>query len=211
VGKLRAVIFDIGRVLVRVNVEGVKAALAEDLPLSPQELWSAIEKDPRWPDWQEGRISPRDWHLHLCKRLNLSLSFEQFAIVWNSALDPQPIHDNSLFAALSRHYRLGLLSNTDPIHVAMLESTYEFFNYFPKGVRTYSCAVGASKPAPLIYQHALRACKVRADEAVYVDDVPAYVEAARRLGLTGIHYQSPSQLCTELGQAGIRMEKFCTT
>ena len=210
-GKLRAVIFDIGRVLVRVNIEGVKSALAQGLPLSPQELWSAIEKDPRWPDWQEGRMSARDWHLHLCKRFHLSLTFEQFTTVWNSALDPQPIHDNSLFAGLSRKYRLGLLSNTDPIHVAKLESTYEFFEYFPKAVRTYSCAVGVSKPAPLIYQHALRACKVRAEEAVYIDDVPAYVEAARRLGLTGVHFQSPTQLCSELGQLGIQVEKPCTT
>jgi len=210
VGKLRAVIFDIGRVLVRVNIEGLKTALAEGLPLAPQELWSAIEKDPRWPDWQEGRISARDWHLHLCKRFNLSLSFERFTVVWNSALDPQPIHGTSLFAAMSRKYRLGLLSNTDPIHVARLESTYDFFEYFPKAVRTYSCSVGVSKPQPLIYQHALRACKVRAEEAVYIDDVPSYVEAARRLGITGVHYQSPAQLCNELGQMGIHVEKPCT-
>lgn len=210
-GKLRAVIFDIGRVLVRVNIDAVKSSLAQGLPLSPQELWSAIEKDPRWPDWQEGRISARDWHLHLCKRFQLSLSFEQFTAVWNSALDPQPIHDISLFAALSRKYRLGLLSNTDPIHVAKLESTYGFFEYFPKSVRTYSCTVGASKPEPLIYQHALRACKVRAEEAVYIDDIAAYVEAARRLGMTGIHYQSPTQLCSELSQIGIPVENPCTT
>jgi FMN phosphatase YigB (HAD superfamily) len=211
VAKLRAVIFDIGRVLVRVNIEGVKSALAQGLPLSPQELWSAIEKDPRWPDWQEGRMSARDWHLHLCKRFNLPFSFEEFTAVWNSALDPQPINDNSLFAGLSRKYRLGLLSNTDPIHVAKLESTYGFFEYFPKAVRTYSCAVGVSKPEPLIYQHALRACKVRAEEAVYIDDIPAYVEAARRLGLTGVRFQSPTQLCSELSQLGIPVEKPCTT
>jgi len=209
--KLRAVIFDIGRVLVRVDIRGVKSALAQGLPLSPEELWSAIEKDPRWPDWQEGRMSPRDWHLHLCKRFQLSLNFEEFTKVWNSALDPQPIHDNSLFAELSRNYRLGLLSNTDPIHVAKLESTYAFFEFFPKPVRTYSCSVGASKPEPLIYREALRACKVRAEEAVYIDDIPAYVEAARRLGLTGIHFQSSAQLCIDLAQAGIKVEKSCTT
>lgn len=209
--KLRAVIFDIGRVLVRVDIQGVKSALARGLPLSPEELWSAIEKDPRWPDWQEGRILPRDWHLHLCKRFNLSLTFEEFTKIWNSALAPQPIQDNSLFAELSKNYRLGLLSNTDPIHVAKLESSYDFFAYFPKPVRTYSCGVGASKPDPLIYREALRACKVTAQEAVYIDDLAPFVEAARRLGLTGIQFQSPSQLRADLREAGIKVEESCTT
>jgi glucose-1-phosphatase len=209
--KLRAVIFDIGRVLVRVDVQGVKSALANGLPLSPEELWSAIEKDPRWADWQEGRMTPHDWFLHLCKRFNLTMKYEEFTTAWNSALDPKPIQETSLFAELSKSYRLGLLSNTDPIHVARLESTYDFYEYFPKAVRTYSCSVGASKPNPLIYQHALKACKVKAEEAIYIDDILAYVEAARKLGLTGIQFQSPAQLRKELGEAGIKVEKGCTT
>ena len=209
--KLRAVIFDIGRVLIRVDIQRVKSALAQGLPLSPEELWSAIEKDPSWPDWQEGRMSPRDWHLHLCKRFNLSLDFEQFKTVWNSALDPEPIHKSSLFACLSKNYRLGLLSNTDPIHAEKLESTYDFFTYFSKAVRTYSCSVGASKPDALIFREALRACKVRAEETIYIDDILAYVEAARRLGFTGVHFQSPTQLYNDLGQAGIKVEVSCTT
>jgi glucose-1-phosphatase len=209
--KLRAVIFDIGRVLIRVDIQRVKSALARGLPLTPEELWSAIEKDPRWPDWQEGRMSARDWHLHLCKRFNLSLDFEQFKNVWNSALDPEPIHKASLFAGLSKNYRLGLLSNTDPIHVERLESTYDFFAHFPRTARTYSCSVGASKPDPLIFREALRACKVRAEETAYVDDILAYVDAARRLGLTGIHFQSANQLYADLGKAGIRVEDGCTT
>jgi glucose-1-phosphatase len=210
-GKLRAVIFDIGRVLIRVDVRRLQSALAQGLPLSPEELWSAIEKDPRWPDWQEGRISARDWHLHLCKRFQLSLDFEEFKKIWNVALDPEPIHSTSMFAGLAKNYRLGLLSNTDPIHVEKLESTYDFFQYFPKPVRTYSCVVGASKPDPLIYREALRACKARAEETVYIDDILAYVEAARRLGLTGILFQNAQQLYGELEQAGIKVEKSCTT
>ena len=92
-----------------------------------------------------------------------------------------------------------------------LESTYDFFAYFPKAVRTYSCSVGASKPDPLIFREALRACKVRAEEAVYVDDILAYVEAARRLGLSGIHFRSPAELYAEFREAGIEVEDSCTT
>jgi len=200
----RAIIFDIGRVLVRVDIRQAKVGLADGLLLSPEELWSAIENDPRWRDWQEGRMSPRDWHLNLSQRLGLSLDFETFTKVWNSALDPVPIHTTELFEALSKRYRLGLLSNTDPIHVARLESTYDFFRYFPKPARIYSCMVGASKPDPLIFREALRACNVRAEEAIYIDDIPAYVEAARRLGMAGIPYQSPEQLRDNLVALGVR-------
>jgi FMN phosphatase YigB (HAD superfamily) len=200
---IRTIIFDIGRVLVRVDVGRAKAGLAKGLALSPEELWSAIEKDPRWSDWQEGRMSPRDWYLNLSSRLGITLDFEHFTAAWNSALDPEPILPIELFASLSKHYRLGVLSNTDPIHVAKLESTYDFFRFFPPAVRTYSCSVGASKPSPIVYQAALKACKTRAQEAVYIDDVLAYVEAARRLGMSGIHFQSPEQLRSDLQALGI--------
>jgi glucose-1-phosphatase len=203
---VRGIIFDIGRVLVRVDIREAQLGLAKGLSLTPEELWSAIEKDPRWPDWQEGRMSARDWYLHLSKRLGLTLNFDQFTQVWNSALDPNPIHPDGLFEQLSKSYRLGLLSNTDPIHVAHLEATYSFFHYFPKPVRIYSCSVGASKPNPLIFREALRACKVSASEAVYIDDISAFVEAARALGFVGIQFRSPEQLRGDLAALGIRVE-----
>jgi glucose-1-phosphatase len=199
--KLRAIIFDIGRVLIRVDVARIKSALADGLSLSPQELWSAIENDPLWRDWQEGRLKPRDWHLHLSKRLGSSLSFEKFSEAWNLALDPQPMQDSAIFQRLSKQYRLGLLSNTDHIHLAHMEPKYDFFPYFP--VRIYSCSVGASKPDPLIYQHALRGLRTKATEALYIDDIPAYVEAAQRLGMSGIIYRSPDQLREDLRSFGV--------
>ena len=199
--QINTVIFDIGRVLVRVDVSRAMSGLSQGLSLTPQEVWSAIENDPRWLDWQEGRISPRDWNLHLNKRLGSNLSFEQFTETWNRALDPNPIQDNAFLQKLSKRYKLCLLSNTDPIHVAHLEATYDFFQYFSR--RIYSCSVKASKPNPLIYREALAACKAKAEESVYIDDIRAYVEAAQKLGLAGIVFQSPEQLATELGALGV--------
>lgn len=200
--QVKTIIFDIGRVLVRVDVARAMRDLAKGISLSPQEIWTAIEKDPLWQDWQEGRVSPRDWHLHLSKRLGGSLTFEQFTDAWNRALDPQPIQDNSLFESLRRDFRLGLLSNTDPIHVAHLEATFDFFRFFPKSTRTYSCTVGSSKPSPLIFRDALKSLRAKAESAVFIDDVEAYVNAARALGMHGIHYQNPPQLRSELAALG---------
>jgi putative hydrolase of the HAD superfamily len=200
--KFRAIIFDIGRVLIRVDVSRAMAGLANDLALNPQEVWSAIEKDPRWMDWQEGRISPQDWHLHLSKRLGGSLTFERFTEVWNRALAPEPIQPETFLEKLSRNYRLALLSNTDPIHMSYAETHFPFFNFFP--VRIYSFRVGASKPDPLIYREALHACKVRAEEAIYIDDVASYVQAAQRLGMAGVVFRTAEQLEQELRTLGAR-------
>jgi len=202
--KFRAIIFDIGRVLIRVDVSRAMDGLASGLSLTPKEVWSAIEKDPRWLDWQEGRISPRDWHLHITKRLGASLTFDQFTEVWNRALDPNPIHSEAFLEKLSKNYRLALLSNTDPIHMSNEEARFPFFRFFP--MRIYSYRVGASKPNPVIYRKALQACKVRAGEAVYIDDVAAYAEAAQRLGMSGIVFQSPAQLQSDLRKLGIQID-----
>lgn len=202
--KFRAIIFDIGRVLIRVDISRAMEGLASGLSLTPKEVWSAIEKDPHWLDWQEGRISPRDWHLHLNKRLGTSLTFEQFTEVWNRALDPDAIHSESFLERLSKNYRLALLSNTDPIHMSNEEARFPFFRFFP--IRIYSYRVGASKPDAVIYRKALQACKVQAEEAVYIDDIAAYAEAAQRLGMSGIVFQSPEQLQSDLRKLGIQFD-----
>jgi glucose-1-phosphatase len=201
--KIRAIIFDIGRVLIRIDVARAMKGMASGLSISPEELWSAIEKDPRWKDWQEGRISARDWHLQMRQRFGGNATFDEFTQTWNLVLDPEPILGKELFEKLSKKYRLALLSNTDPIHVACIEARYDFVSHFP--ARIYSCAIGAAKPSPIIYREALRACRVRAEEALYIDDIGGYVEAAKRLGMAGVQFRSPEQLSVALQEYGVEV------
>ena len=200
-GKIRAIIFDIGRVLVRIDLGGALSGLAENIALSPEELWSALEKHPSWLDWQEGRIAPRDFYLSVTKRFGATLTFAQFTEIWNRVIHPEPILGSAFLAPLAEKYRLCLLSNTDPIHAAHMEANCDFMRFFPR--RIYSCTVGASKPNALIYRAALQACKVAAGEAVFIDDILANVEGARRLGLAGIVFQSPEQLSADLHSLGV--------
>jgi putative hydrolase of the HAD superfamily len=195
---LRAVIFDIGRVLVKLDLARAIEGLSQGIALSPAELWFAIEKDPRWHDWQEGRISPHDWHLHITKRLGSPLKFEEFREAWNRTLDPVPLQSDDLFASLARKYKLALVSNTDPIHVAHLESNFSFFQFFSRPARIYSCAISASKPSPVIFQAALKAVRTPASQAVFIDDILEYVQVARSLGLHAIQYLNPGQLRSDL-------------
>jgi len=204
------VIFDIGRVIIGLNLkralEPFSAALANRLPnssgiISPEDAWRLIQTDPRWHDWQEGRMAPREWHEYLTGRLHLSLNFSEFCETWSRVLEPETMINDDVFAALGSRCRLGLLSNTDPIHVKSLERDYAFTRHF--AVRIYSCAVGSSKPSPAIFHAALRALDVSASDALYVDDIPDFVAVARRLGLDGIVFEGPGQLTEELSRRGL--------
>ena len=167
----------------------------------PAKLWATIESDPRWMDWQEGRLDASGWHAHLTGRVNVSVPFDEFCAAWNRALDPVTILEERLFAELGAEYRLALLSNTDPLHSALLDEQYSFVRHFP--VRIYSNRVGSSKPAEAIYRRALSELGVDAAEALFIDDIPQYAEAAGRIGMDAIRFENPAQLMGELRARGI--------
>jgi FMN phosphatase YigB (HAD superfamily) len=203
--KPKAVIFDIGRVIVRLQPEIAFAPLAKALPRSTAEdVWRLILNDARWNDWQEGRLQAREWHEHLTQRLEISLPFEQFCACWNQALHRQTILSERLFAALSQHCKLAVLSNTDPLHSKLMEAEFSFLAHFP--VRIYSWQVGASKPSPEIFKTALKALDVAANEAFYIDDIPEFADAARKVGMDACIFESPEQLYNELRRRGLPPE-----
>jgi putative hydrolase of the HAD superfamily len=57
-----------------------------------------------------------------------------------------------------------------------------------------SSAVGAAKPDAAIFAAALAAAGVDAPNALFVDDTPGHVAAARRLGICGYQYTNAARL-----------------
>ncbi|RKT87590.1 putative hydrolase of the HAD superfamily [Saccharopolyspora antimicrobica] len=54
-----------------------------------------------------------------------------------------------------------------------------------------SSSVGVAKPDPAIYHFAARQAGAELDGCLFIDDTRANVEAARALGMTGLHYRDP--------------------
>jgi len=197
----RAVIFDIGRVIIGVDMSRSIAALGKREGLSHSQVLREMEADALWPDWQQGRMTPHDWNAHLSKKFRFAYTLEEFCAIWNSVLDPQPILPDLLFERLATECRLALLSNTDPIHVAHIEATYPLVRHFH--ARVYSCRVGTCKPSAAIYHHALREVAALPDEAMFIDDVRENVLAAARLGINPFHFTSPDELLIEFSRLGL--------
>jgi putative hydrolase of the HAD superfamily len=199
---LRAIVFDIGRVIVGVNYDRAIRTLTSSRAAdrSGKEIWGLISSDAHMRELQEGRFTPRQWHEHLNQRLGLQVTFEEFIAAWESALDPEPLIPEELFADLAARHRMLLLSNTDPIHVAQMEKHFSFIKFFP--TRIYSCAIGLSKPDPAIYRRAIESAGASPSEILYVDDVAEFVETGKRAGLHTIHFRDADSLREDLRRFG---------
>jgi HAD superfamily hydrolase (TIGR01509 family) len=81
----------------------------------------------------------------------------------------------------SHGYRMGVISDTSPSLQLTLEAVglAKYFTSF-----TASSLVGAGKPSPIIFNAALNAQNVTAEESLYVDDYDVEADGAREQGFT---------------------------
>jgi putative hydrolase of the HAD superfamily len=79
-----------------------------------------------------------------------------------------------------RGYRLAVLSNMPWDIDRYIRREFAWLGMFEEV--TFSCEVGAIKPEPAIYAHALRRLGLAAGECLFVDDTEGNVDGALRFG-----------------------------
>lgn len=97
--------------------------------------------------------------------------------------------------------RLLALTNWSAETFVHGRSRFAFLDRF-EGI-VVSGELGVAKPDPRIFAHLLERYAVRAQEAVFIDDVPANVEAALRAGLDALVFHDAAQLRAELVRRGL--------
>ena len=88
------------------------------------------------------------------------------------------------------------LSNWSSETFPMVRNKFIFFDLLDDIV--ISGEVGQIKPEPEIYEIALQRIGRPANECLFIDDLLANIEQARKMGFAVVHFQSPEQLETEL-------------
>ena len=84
----------------------------------------------------------------------------------------------------------------------MLQKSFNFLNDFSPIL--ISGNLGIMKPDPAIFHQALTACGVEPCECVFIDDTFANIQAAKRIGITGLQFVNPPQLETDLLHLGLK-------
>ena len=198
---IKAVIFDLGRVIVPFDFNRGYIRLAPLCGIPAAEISGRIAPTGLVERFESGGIEPRDFVRELSKQLNLDTSYENFREIWNSIFLPHTLIPEAMIEGIARNYQLVLLSNTNAIHFEMLRENYPLLRHFHALVLSYQ--VGAMKPLPLIYRRAIEAAGCLPEECFFTDDIPAYVAAARAQGIDAVQFESAAQIDTELRKRGV--------
>jgi putative hydrolase of the HAD superfamily len=151
--------------------------------------------------FETGLIEPRDFVAEISRTLDLRITYDQFCEIWSSIFLPPTLVEESMLEGIAARYRMLVLSNTNAIHFDMVRRNYELLRHFDDYVLSYE--VKAMKPEPAIYREAIARAQCRPEECFFTDDIPAYVEAARREGIDAVRFESREQLERDLAARGV--------
>jgi putative hydrolase of the HAD superfamily len=145
--------------------------------------------------FEMGRISSSEFFQSIKNHLALSISFEEFIPIWTDIF-VENREVSEIILSLKGRWRLGLLSNTDPLHFKHILSEFPVVSVFDKWILSYE--VGFKKPDVRIFQKAMEWASIEPEKILFIDDIKDHVEAAASLGMQGIHFISTPQLREEL-------------
>lgn len=193
---IKAVIFDVGGVLVRTEDRGPRMQLAERLGMTYAELSAVIFDSESSQQAQLGEITTAQHWKAVRKALDLSpVEFldvpEDF---WGGdALDRMLV---DYLRGLRPGYKTALLSNAWDDLRQIIEEHWHIEDAFDEII--ISAEVGLVKPDARIYQLAISRLSVEPSQAVFLDDFAENVIGAREAGLQAIHFKDRDQALADL-------------
>lgn len=195
---IKAVVFDFGRVLSAQKPSSLFRLYEEELGLEPGTLNPIMFGSPAWQDALVGRKTVDEYWREVGPALGLRTP-EQIAAFRRRYNADEALNEGvvDLVRRLRGRYRLAVLSNAPP-GLARWLAEWGILELFDE---VYcSGDEGVVKPDPIAFERTLERLGVAPEEAVFIDDTLGHVEAARALGLHGIHFTTAEALADELAE-----------
>jgi len=202
---IRAVILDYGQVLAGSPTKEEFGRLAGMFNIDIDSFCQLWENS-RGP-YDRGDLTPQEYWLQLAAQTNSVLDDEQIEILRQVEVEiwsyPYP-HMLEWVRHLRRAgIKTGLLSNMPRDLAAHLRANCEWMDDF--AFKTLSAEVRMIKPDLAIYEHTLRGIGTRAEQALFIDDREANVQAAQSLGMHAIRFESAMALEDSLQKLGFNI------
>ena len=198
---IEVILYDLGNVILPFNHFQIAEKLSRSSQRKefqdPQKMFSYLFDFEKGAvnGYEVGKVSSLEFFQSLRGFLQLSLSFEDFIPIWNQIfIEDQEV--SQIILSQKGRWRLGLLSNTNPLHFDYALAKFSIIRVFDRWILSHE--VGFKKPAVEIFQKAVQWASIDPQKILFIDDMKKHVEVAASLGIQGIHFVSAVQLREEL-------------
>lgn len=198
---IRAVIFDVGGVLVRTEDRAPRRQLEERLELPPGGSDALVFNSPQGTQAQSGAMTAAALWAWVQAELKLDaagLAAFRRDFFGGDRLDTELV---AYIRGLRGTYQTAIISNA-------MDDLDEFVGVRYPMADAFDLVVGSAyekvmKPAAVIFERTLARLDRQPHEAVFIDDFLHNVEGARAVGMAAIHFQPGIDLPAELAALGV--------
>ena len=196
---IKAIIFDWGNVLEYYDNAGFVEEMASTFHLDKQKF--AEKECEHRIRYDTGGFTTKGFLEAMSREFKVRFTRENyFGPFYARYIHPIP-EVQALLKRLKKHYRLLMLSNNSEIAHEWLKRELDFYHDFEKVLISYEHKM--RKPDPRIYKLLLDGTGLKPEECLFVDDLPPFVEGAKKVEMQTILFQNPKQLEADLKNMGI--------
>ena len=197
---IEAIVFDLGNVLLAYDEGRAPERLATRTGKTRQQIDEYGRGTPYVTELALGKMSKKQFFHTVARDLAFDGTYEEFAEIWSDIFTPiEPMV--ALAESLKTRVPRLVLSNTNAIHIDFVLERFPFLNDFDAHV--FSHEVGLLKPDAAIYLYTLGKYGLTAGRTIFIDDMAANADAARRVGMQAVHFQDFDQARAELTKLGV--------
>ena len=197
-GNIKAIIFDMGGVIVDLDIEDCKRAFKEYLGYYRiDELIDPCHQKGIYGDLEEGKISGDEFRRIVLQDSDPGALAENVdKAMWHILTGISP-YKVEMLKRLSESYDLYLLSNNNPVCLPRAKAIFEGAGIpLEKIFRRcfYSFEMKALKPSETFYKAVVREIGIPAEQMFFIDDSQKNVDGAIAAGLPAVYYEPGTDL-----------------
>ena len=194
---VKAVVFDIGNVLMDF---GWKAYLEKQWPDDPamrEELANATFLSEEWQEGDRRDMTAEEWTVRYIKNApHLEKEIRQICTHLRDIFSVYPYTRSWIRTMKKMGYRVYYLSNYARTAFEQTEDILDFTEEMDGGL--FSCDVHMVKPDPAFFRLLLEKYQLDPARCVFIDDIETNLEGARAVGMHIILFENPAQAEAQL-------------
>lgn len=200
--EIKALLFDLGGVVLRIDFKSALNAWAPYSRLSPAAMAERAVSDEAFRRHERGQLDSAGYFAHLREVFELDASDEQIGAGWNAIL----IDEYALSMALIRQARAHLpcyaFTNTGAYHYDTWSTAFpDIVSLFDRIFMSFE--MGLRKPEKAAFDAVATAIGMTHSEILFFDDTDENIEGARNAGLQTVKVNDPADIQRALTGIGI--------